>query len=399
MILLHRLLARRLLVPRVLLRRVAAAGLLAAALLAGAAPALAAKIGAVLSITGPSEYLGVPEKAALEMDVAAVNAAGGVNGEKLELIVHDDGGDPNAAKVFARTLAEEGVIAIVGGTTTGTTLAMIPVAESTHTPLVSLAGGVEVIEPVRKWVFKTAHTDRMACERIFADLKRRGLARIAIVSGTDAFGRSMRTQCVKAAPAFGITVAHEERFGPADTDVTPQLRALAAVPDLQAVVVAGHGQGPAIVTRTYRHLDIRLPLYQSYGVASKTFVALAGGAADGVRLPASALLIADKLPDGDPQKPVVVRFAKTFSAATGLPVSTFAGHAHDALMLVVDAAKRAGGFDRTKLRDALEATKGFVGTGGVVTMSPTDHLGLDLGAFRMLEIDNGGWVLVSGQGS
>ena len=63
-------------------------------------------------------------------------------------------------------------------------------------------------------------------------------------------------------------------------------------------------------------------------------------------------------------------------------------------MILVEAVKRAGSFDKAKVRDEIEKTKSFIGTGGVVNMSPTDHLGLDLSAFRMLEIKDGDWTLV-----
>jgi branched-chain amino acid transport system substrate-binding protein len=160
------------------------------------------------------------------------------------------------------------------------------------------------------------------------------------------------------------------------------------------VINPGFGQGPAIVTRNYRQLGITQPLYQSHGVASKQFIELAGPAAEGVRLPAAALLVADKLPNNDPQKPVAEAYKKTYEQGTGQPVSTFGGHAYDGLMILVESAKRAGSWDKSKVRDEIEKTKGFVGTGGIVNMSPTDHLGLDLSAFRMLEIKKGDWTLV-----
>ena len=137
-----------------------------------------------------------------------------------------------------------------------------------------------------------------------------------------------------------------------------------------------------------------LPLYQSHGVASKEFIKLAGDAAEGVRLPAAALLVAEILPDGDSQKPVVVAYKRDYEASYKSDVSTFGGHAYDGLMLVVDAIKRAGGADKSKVRDAIEARDGYMGTGGVVNMSATDHMGLDLSAFRMLEVRNGNWALV-----
>ena len=283
---------------------------------------------------------------------------------------------------------------MVGGTTTGATMAMIPLFEEAQMPFISLAGAIQIIEPVRKWVFKTPHTDKMACEKIFDDIKKRNLTKIAMISGTDAFGKSMRDQCVTVAPKDGITIAHEETYGPRDSDMTPQLTNIKGKAGVQAVLNPGFGQGPAIVTRNYRQLGITLPLYQSHGVASKQFIELAGPAAEGVRLPAAALLVADKLPDSDPQKTVVIGYTTTYEQKTGQPVSTFGGHAYDGLMILVEAIKRAGSADKAKVRDEIEKTKGFIGTGGVVNMSPTDHMGLDLSAFRMLEIKNGDWTLV-----
>jgi branched-chain amino acid transport system substrate-binding protein len=353
------------------------------------------KIGAVLSVTGPASFLGDPEKKTLEMYVEDINATGGVNGQKLQLIVYDDGAKASEALTFAKRLIDEDKItAMIGGSTTGSTLAMIPVFEEAQIPFISLAGAIQIIQPVRKWVFKTPHTDTMACEKIFGDLKNRKLTTIAIISGADAFGKSMRDQCVAVAPKAGITIAHEESYGPSDTDMTPQLTNIKGKAGVQAVVNTGFGQGPAIVTRNYRQLDIKLPLYQSHGVASKQFISLAGPAAEGVRLPAAALLVSDKLPENDKQKLTVGYYKRTYEQKSGQPVSTFGGHAYDGLMILVEAAKRAGSWDKSKVRDEIEKTKGFIGTGGIVNMSPTDHLGLDLTAFRMLEIKDGDWSLV-----
>lgn len=381
-------------------RRVAAYACALAVIAAPSAVFAQIKIGSSLAVTGPASFLGDPEKKTLEMYVDEINKKGGINGQKLELVIYDDAGNPNAARTFATRLVEEDkVAAVIGGTTTGATMAMIPVFEEAQIPFISLAGGIPIIEPVKKWVFKTPHTDKMACEKIYADLKKRKLTTIALISGSGAFGKSMRDQCVKIAKDFGITIAHEETYGPGDTDMTPQLTNIKGKEGVQAVVNTGFGQGPAIVTRNYRQLAIPLPLYQSHGVASKQYVNLAGDAANGVRLPAAALLVADKLPANDPQKSVVTDYTKTYEDKTKQEVSTFGGHAYDALMILTEAAKRAKGFDPAKLRDEIEKTKGFVGTGGVVNMSPTDHLGLDQSAFRMLEIKNGEWTLAPDKGS
>lgn len=354
------------------------------------------KIGSILAVTGPASFLGDPEKKTLEMYVDQINANGGVNGQKIKLTVYDSGGNPNKAKTFATRLIEEDKVdAVIGDSTTGATLAIMPVFEDAGVPLISLAGAIQVIEPVRKWVFKTPHTDTMACEKIFEDLKKRNQTKIALISGTGGFGKSMSAECHKVAGKYGIQIVHEETYGPNDNDMTPQLTNIKNAAGVQAVVNPGFGQGPAIVTRNYRQLGIKVPLYESHGVASKQYIKLAGDAANGVRLPAAALLVADKLPASDPQKKVVEAYKTTYEKKTGQEVSTFGGHAYDALMILVGAMKRAGSADKAKVRDEIEKTKGFVGTGGVVNMSPKDHLGLDLTAFRMLEIKNGDWTLAN----
>lgn len=353
------------------------------------------KIGSSLAQTGPASFLGDPEAKTLKMLVDELNAAGGVNGEMIQLVMYDDGADANKARTFATRMVEDDeVVAVVGGSSTGATMAMIPVFEEAGIPFISLAGAVVIIDPVKKWVFKTPHTDRMACGKIYEDMNKRGISKIGIIGGTGGFGKSMHEQCVDVAPDYGIDIVAQETYGPKDADMTPQLTKIAGTEGLQAVLNPGFGQGPAIVTRNYAQLGIDVPLYQSHGVASKSFIELAGDAAEGVRLPASALLVADKLPDSDPQKSVVVAYRDAYEAATGEPVSTFGGHAYDGFKILIAAIERAGSSDPAAIRDEIEKTTGFMGTAGEVNMSPTDHLGLDLSAFRMLEIKDGDWTLV-----
>nr|WP_102867372.1 ABC transporter substrate-binding protein [Pseudovibrio exalbescens] len=362
-----------------------------------ATPALAeVLIGSTLAITGRASFLGDPEAKTLAMLVDEINAAGGINGEPVRLIQYDDGGDPNKARTFATRLVEDDeVVAVIGGSTTGTTMAMVPIFEEAEVPFISLAGAVAIIDPVKKWVFKTPHTDRMACEKIFTDMQANGISKIGMISGTGGFGKSMRGQCMDVAGDFDIEIVADETYGPSDSDMTPQLTNIKNTDGIQAVVNPGFGQGPAIVTRNYRQLGIDLPLYQSHGVASKSFIELAGDAAEGVRLPAAALLVANNLAEDDPQKPVVMKYIEDYQAATGEPVSTFGGHAYDAFKMLAAAMETAGTTtDSAAIRDALENTSGFIGTAGVVNMSPDDHLGLDLSAFKMLEIRDGDWTII-----
>ena len=367
------------------------------ALVLGAFAAVAAepiKIGSVLSVTGPAAFLGDPELKTLQMYVEDINKKGGLLGRPLELVHYDDGSDAGKANGFTKRLIDDDKVDIlVGGTTTGATMSAAPLVDKAGIPFISLAGAVVIVEPVKKWVFKTPHTDRMAAEKVFEDMKKRGISKVALLSESSGFGQSGKKETEGVAAKYGITLVANETYGPKDTDMSPQLTKIKNTAGVQGVFIFGLGQGPAIATKNYKQLGITLPLYHAHGVASEEFIKLAGPAAEGIRLPAAALLVASKLDAKDPQKPIVTAYSKSFSDKWKTDVSSFGGHAYDGLMLAVDAIRRAGSTDKAKVRDAIEATKGYVGTGGVVNMSATDHMGLDLSAFRMLEVKNGDWTL------
>jgi len=353
------------------------------------------KIGSFLSVTGPASFLGDPELRTLQLYIDKINGDGGVVGKQLELIHYDDAANAGKARTFAKRLIDnDEVDIIIGGSTTGTTMAAAPLVERAGIPFISLAGGIVIIDPVQQWVFKTPQTDRMAAAKIMEDMKKQGISKIALVSGTGGFGRSGRTQSLDVASEYDIEIIVDETYGPKDTDMTAQLTKIKNTEGVEAVLVFGFGQGPAIVTKNYRQLGMDLPLYQSHGVASNSYIELTGDASEGVRISASALLIADTLPEDDVQKEVLTKYKKDYEETLNSPVSTFGAYAYDALMMAVDAIERAGSADKAKVRDALEQTQGYVGATGVVNMSPEDHMGLDLSAFRILEIKDSGWTLV-----
>ncbi|MCP4285716.1 MAG: ABC transporter substrate-binding protein [Gammaproteobacteria bacterium] len=351
------------------------------------------KVGTFLAVTGGASFLGDPELKTLQMYVDKVNAAGGVDGKMVELVHYDTGGRAKQAVKFAKRLIQKDKVdVIVGGSTSGSTLAVMPLVAKNKVPFISLAGSVKIIHPVQKWTFKTPHTDAMAAAKVFGDMQRRGITKVALISGSGGFGKSGRAQSLQLARQYGIKVVADESYGKKDTDMTAQLTKIRDT-DAQAVLNFGFGSGPAIVTKNVRQLGIDLPLYQSHGVASKKYIELAGNAAEGVRLPAAALLVADQLPDSDPQKAVLMAYKSAFEANHG-SVSTFGGHAYDGLYIALEAIDRANSLDKAMVRDEIEKTKGFIGTGGIFSMSPSDHLGLGINAFKMLEIKNGDWTIV-----
>lgn len=352
------------------------------------------RIGAIVSATGPATFLGDPEQKTLEMMVKDINAAGGVLGRQLELVLYDDGSDATKANAFARRLTmQDNVDVVIGPSTTGSTMAIVPQFEGRKTPLVSLAGASVIVEPAKPYVFKMPHSDRMAAQAVLDDLKKRGIKSFALLSDTGGFGKSGREETVKLAAKMGLTISADEAYGEKDTDMTPQLTH-AKDSGAGAIFVFGTGQAPTVISRNYQQLKLTVPLYMSHGQASTEYIKLSGPAGEGVRMPTPALLVADQLPDSDPQKALSLQYKTEFEKLYKVDISSFGGYAYDGIRLIVDAIKRAGGTDKEKLRAALEATSKFAGASGIYSMSPTDHMGLGTDSFRMVEVKGGQFKLV-----
>lgn len=355
------------------------------------------RIGSFLSVTGPASFLGDPELKTLQMYVEKINEEGGVLGRQLELVHYDDAGNASKARNFAsRLIRSDRVDIIVGGSTTGATMAAVPMVQQARIPFISLAGAVVITTPVKEWVFKTPQSDYMAAVRILNDMKSRGLSKVGLISSTGGFGSSGREQTLKAVKEIGgIEIVGDETYSGSDTDMTAQLTNLRGIEGVDTILNFGFGQGPAIVTRNYDQLGIELPFYQSHGVASDGFLEMAGDSAEGLRLPASPLLVPGSLPESDPQKPVVEAYKSEYEERWDAKVSTFGAYAYDGLMLAVAAIEKAGTTDKAAVRDALESIQGHVGVTGTFNMSADDHNGLKADSFRILEVQDGSWKLIN----
>jgi len=358
---------------------------------ASAAPTI--RIGGLFAVSGPAAFLGEPERNSLEMLVRETNAKGGVNGTKVELFIYDTQGDATkAVQLATKLIRNDKVVAIIGPSTTGESLAVIPIAEKERIPLISCAAGIKITEPVKKWVFKTPANDHVAGEKIFNYASRLGQKRIALMTVSDSYGASCREQLKSLAVKKGFIIVADEVFSPKDTDMTPQLTKIrAAKPD--AIICWGTNPGPAVVTRNIKQLGIKTPLYQSHGVASKKFIELAGAAAaEGVTLPAGKLAVYDILPKNDHQVKLLREYDLAYRKRFKTEASTFGGYAYDGYRLVMEAI-RTSGATPDKIRGGLERIRKMVGVSGVFTLSPRDHNGLDLSAFEMVRVSRGDWML------
>lgn len=367
------------------------------------------------AITGPASWLGEPEKNTAVMLQEWVNAAGGVNGVPIEIIIEDSKGmEANAVLAAKKLIEKENVLIVIGSSTTGESMAMVPICEKAETPMISMASALSIVTPEdemkrmetsakpwlevpkkqRHWIFKVAPTDAFNVDKIYMYCQAKQIKKVGIITVSAGFGVEGRRQLKRLAPKYGIEIVADELYEPKDTDMTAQLTKIKAS-GAQAVVNWSVGPPQVIVTKNWSDLGMRgkIPLIQSGGFGSKGNIRLAAGAAEGVIAVLGRVLYAEKVDSKNPQKPVIMKYKTEYEKRYKSDVSTFGGHAYDAVMMTVDALKAVGS-DRKKIRDYLETKiRYWPGTGGMFNMSPSDHTGYGADGFEMIEVVKGEWEL------
>jgi branched-chain amino acid transport system substrate-binding protein len=353
------------------------------------------KVGAVFSVTGRASFLGEPEKKTAEMIAEAINKVGGINGHPLELVIYDDESDETKCVLAVkRLLKKDQVPVIIGPSLSGNTLAVVKVMNDAKVPLISCAASNKIVAPVvdRKWIFKVPQSDTHAAEKIYDYLLKNGINKIAIMSVSTGFGASGREELLRLAPQVGIEIVADERYGPKDTDITAQLTRIRGT-EAQAIVNWSVGPTQVLAVKNWHDLGMtKIPFYQSHGFGSRRNIKLAAGAAENVFCPLGRVNIPDLVPDDHPQKKVIMLYNQAFQEKFNEPLSSFGGHAWDALNLVIDALRTVGP-DSAKIRDYVETRTNFIGQHGVFNFSPTDHNGLTKEAFEMVVVKDGDWAL------
>ena len=354
------------------------------------------KIGAIFATTGSASVLGIPEKNTVEMLEEQIDAAGGINGRQVDIIIYDTEGLESTARISVDKLINlDQVAAIVGPTRSVISLGVLDLIQEAGIPLVSCAATVNDTEQVEgtEWVFKTSQSNALMGTVITDYLQSQNISKVALITVTNSFGDSGKAELEKLLPAAEIEIVAEEEFDDRATDISHQLTRIKST-DVQAVICWSTAGGGAAVTRNMKlDLKMEMPLIMSHGVASKAYIDLAGEAANGVVFPAGKLLVASQLLDSDPQKEILLKYAADYKNKFNEEANTFGGHAWDAINLVVNAMKK-GGSDRIKIRNEIENTRDFVGIGGVFNFSARDHNGLAKQGVVMVKIVDGKWTLI-----
>jgi branched-chain amino acid transport system substrate-binding protein len=352
------------------------------------------KVGAVLSLTGSYAGIGASEKNALDLEVAKINAAGGINGRPIELVIADDGTD--AAKAQAATtklIDQDKVVAILGASGTGQTMAMRPDIERAGIPNLSMAGGSAITEKISPQVFQIPWPNRIVVPFVLAAIKKAGLTKIGVLTDSGGYGKDGLAVIKTDAPKAGLTIVGEQSFNLGDTDMTPQLTKLKDS-GAQAILLWTAGKEGATVLKNRDQLKMTQPFFGGSGQGRKEFLSGAGSAANGFTFGTGKMLVPAAYA-GAPNQAVVEDFAARYKAAYNSDIDIFAGHAYDAIHLFENAAKSVTGtLDGPALRDAIEKTAGFVGVGGTFTFSPTDHNGLTDKDLQIYQAKDGQFVIV-----
>lgn len=357
----------------------------------------AIKIAGIFSASGGAAALGEPEMLTIKMLVEEKNAAGGINGQKIELITYDDKSDQNEAILaMKKAITQDKVSIVIGGTTSGNSLAMLPLAEQNEIPYISVAASKQIYMgedgKARKWVFKMPQDDQQAVERILQYLKDKNLTKVAWLNVANSYGTGGHDEFVEHAPEYGIEAVIEDEFEATVADAKPLLtRVKKENPD--AIIVWGTVQESAVVIKNIRELALETPILASHGIATDQFIEVAGAAANDVILPTGKLLVADSLEDSNPQKEVLVAYNEAYTSKYNKPASTFGAYAADAFSIASKAIE-AKGTDSAALRDFIEKELGeFVGLTGTFNITADDHMGLSPDSFAMVRIVDGKWTL------
>ncbi len=354
------------------------------------------KMGVVLDITGAGASLGVAEREVVEMLTRQVNDEGGIDGRELEVIIEDNQStEDGAAKAASQLLSSDAVHILIGASRTGPSLAMRPLAEEARIPMISLAANQKIVDG-SEWVFKTAQNDRVVLERLVDDMAANGHQKVAVARDASGFGEGIPEMLTEIGQEAGIEVVAVEKFAPDATDFTAQMVNIRnSEPD--AVLIWGIPPAAALAQKAYDQLGLGKPVYQSHGIGNEAFLDAAGESADGLRAALGRMLIADQLPEDDPQKEVVTSFIADYEEEYGKAPSTFAGHAYDGFMIAVNAIDEVG-TDPNALRDEIESVTDWPGVSGVFTMTPEDHSGLTKDALMIVTVQQGQWKVAEDSG-
>lgn len=359
-------------------------------LLAAGAAQADINIGVSLALTGPGSGLGIPMQNQFKLFPQTIA------GEKVNLIVLDDGTDPGKGASNARRfVTEDKVDLIIGSCITTVAAAMSDIAAESGT--VQLAASPVGLPPGKdKWTFRLPQSNTVMGHAMVEHMKKQGIKTLGFLGYTDAYGEQWLKEITPLLDKAGIKMVAVERFARPDTSVTPQaLKLNAANPD--AILVVASGSGAAMPEMGILDRGYKGKIYQTHAAASQDLMRIGGKAVEGTYVVSGPAVIAEQLPDSHPSKKVAMAFVQQYEKAYG-PGSRnqFAGHAYDAqitlekvIPVALKKAKPGTPEFRTALHDAIETMGRTIFSHGVMNWTPADHWGYTLETGVMLKVVDG----------
>lgn len=366
-------------------------------LLAPVAAFAQVRIGLTLSQTGPAASLGIPEARTVTLLPKEVD------GVKVHYIVLDDRTNPTTAVQNTQQLInDDHVDAIIGSSTTPTSLAMVNAAAEGKTPMIAVAPFLPPSKPIAgplKWAFQSPQPISLMASVLAGAMPKQHVKTLGFIGFSDGYGEDWLQNIRKYAATNGVRLVDVERYARNDTSVTGQvLKLVAANPD--AILIAASSSPAVLPQRALKQQGYKGIIYQTGGAANVDVLHLCGADCNGMFLDAAPLLVAEQLPDDYPVKKTALEYLRAYEAKYGKgTINQFGGNLWDAGQLVLHAvpvalktgAKPGTEQFRSALRDAIENTKGLAASEGVFTLSPTDHGGPTEAAMVMIEVVDGHW--------
>ena len=348
------------------------------------------KIGVSLALTGPGSGLGIPMQNQFKLFPQTIG------GEKVQLIVLDDGTDPGKGAANARRfVTEDKVDLIIGSCITAVAAAMTDIAAEAGT--VQLAGSpVGVPAGKDKWMFRLPQSNTVIGHAMVEHMKKQGIKTLGFFGYTDAYGEQWLKEVTPLLDKAGIKIVATERFARTDTSVTPQaLKINAANPD--AVLVVASGSGAAMPQLGLAERGYKGKIYQTHAAATMDLMRVGGKTVEGTFVAAGPVIVPDQLPDSHPSKKVALDFVAKYDKAYGAGThNQFSGHAYDAQIALEKAvpmalkkAKPGTPEFRTALRDSLETMGRTVFAHGVMNWTATDHWGYTMETGVVMKVADG----------
>ncbi len=356
------------------------------------------KIGLMVSATGPTTAIGIPQKNTGDLLPRKI---GDVTVEYIQL---DDGGDTTrAVQNIKKLIQENNIDAMIGPSTTPNALAILDIIAEAKVPVMATVGTSAVVEPLdakKRWVFKTTQNDDLIASALIKHMVKNGVKTVGFIGFNDPYGENWYKVFVPLAEKAGIRVVASERYARNDQSVTGQsLKLIAAKPD--AVLIAGVG-GPAVLPQaTLFDQGYKGRIYQTHAVATDDFIKLGKEKVEGTVLAAGPMLVIDEIPDSNPTKKVAQDYIAAYEKRFGNKPATFGANTWDggillqrAIPLALKAGKPGTEAFRVALRDAVEQEHEVTGTQGVFNMSATNHNGMDERARVLVIVRDGKFRLL-----